>query len=403
MLETFEMKPNFAYLGNKYNLDPRTVKKYYEGYERKSTTRAKPSMLDEYADVIDEKLDYKGIKMSSIYFFLKTEKGYRGSYSTLTHYIRKHFKDKKTKTDGTHPRYETKPGEQMQFDWVESIIMINKFGERFEFNIFSAELSYSRMHKFDYSKHKTREDVIKCLINSFKYFGGVTEGILTDNMSSIVNTKENKFIKEFKMFTQDMGVNAKKCKVKHPQTKGKVEVRNKFIKWLIPYNYEFETEEDLKEILKKINIEVNNRINDTTQMKPILLYQKEKEYLNPLPSNQVLEQYLNLNVAVKVHNTSLINYKGIQYSVPKKYINKTLKIKEIDNKLYIYNNTELITIHDISSKTINYKEEHYFECLKGNIINKTDEEIEKLTKNNLELFDNLTKKKEGKKYESKKI
>ena len=113
-------------------------------------------------------------------------------------------------------------------------------------------------------------------------------------------------------------------------------------------------------------------------MKPILLYQKEKEYLKPLPSNQILEQYMNLNVAVKVHNTSLINYKGIQYSVPKKYINKTLKAKELENKLYIYDNTNLVTIHDISNQTINYKEEHYIECLKGNITNKTDEEIETL-------------------------
>ena len=395
MLETFEMKPNFTYLGNKYNLDYRTVKKYYEGYEGKSTTRERPSKLDEYADVIEEKLGYKGVKITSIHFFLKEEKGYKGSYSTLTHYIRKHYKNRKTKSDEVHPRYETNPGEQMQFDWIESITMVSKLGETFEFNVFSAELCYSRMHKFEYSKYKTREDVLKCLINTFKYYGGVPESVLTDNMSSIVNTNENQFNKEFKTFAQDMGINAKKCKVKHPETKGKVEVRNKFMKWLIPYNYEFETEEDLKEIIKKINIAVNNKINDTTQMKPILLYQKEKEYLKPLPSNQILEQYMNLNVAVKVHNTSLINYKGIQYSVPKKYINKTLKVKELENKLYIYDNTELITIHDISNKTINYKEEHYIECLKSNISNKTDEEIETLAKNNLELFDNLTKKKEG--------
>ena len=41
-LETFELKPNFTYLGNKYNFDPRTAKKYYEGYNGKSTTRVKP-------------------------------------------------------------------------------------------------------------------------------------------------------------------------------------------------------------------------------------------------------------------------------------------------------------------------------------------------------------------------
>ena len=177
-------------------------------------------------------------------------------------------------------------------------------------NIFSAELSYSRMHYFNYSKYKTREDVMNNLILAFKYYGGVTECVLTDNMSSIVNTNENKFCNEFKTFSKDIGINSKKCKVRHPFTKGKVEVRNKFMKWLIPYNYEFETEEDISKIIRKINIEVNNRVNDTTNMKPILLYQKEKEYLKPLPTNQILEHYMNLNVSVKVQNTMLIKYKG---------------------------------------------------------------------------------------------
>ena len=29
MIKTFELKPNFSYLGRKYNLDPRTVKKIF--------------------------------------------------------------------------------------------------------------------------------------------------------------------------------------------------------------------------------------------------------------------------------------------------------------------------------------------------------------------------------------
>ena len=246
------------------------------------------------------------------------------------------------------------------------------------------------MHYFNYSKYKTREDVLNNLVLTFKFYGGVTESVLTDNMSSIVNTTDKKFCKEFKAFAKDIGIIEKKCKVRHPFTKGKVEVRNKFIKWLIPYNFEFETEEDLIQIIKKINIEVNNRINDTTNMKPVLLYQKEKEYLKPLPSNQILEHYMNLSISVKVQNTMLINYKGCQYSVPKKYINKTLKIKEIDNKLYIYNNTELVVTHEINNKKINYKEEHYIEGLRNSMTNNSEEEIENLAKKNLELFDQLT-------------
>lgn len=390
VLKTYEVKPNFAFLGKKYKLDWRTIKKYYEGYEGKPSSRDKQSKLDKHYEIIKEKMALPGVKVSAVYFFLTQEKGYDGCYSSLTYYIRKHPEIRETKSNNiAHVRYETGIGEQLQFDWVEDITLINKLGEAFEFNVFSAELCYSRFHFFGYSKFKTREDVLIQLIKAFKFFAGVPKALLTDNMSSIVNTKELKFSSEFIAFAKDMGIDTNKCKVNHPFTKGKVEVRNKFMKWLIPYNYEFETEEDIIKIIEKITIQVNNKINDTTGMKPILLYSKEKEYLKPLPSNQVLEHYMNLSISVKVSNTSLINYNGNEYSVPPKYINKTLKVKELNNKLYIYDNTELIIIHDISDKKINYKEEHYIAGLKSSMPDKSDEYIDNLAKRNLLLFDEI--------------
>lgn len=388
MLKTYEIKPNFADLARKYHMDPRTIQKYYEGYEGKPTTRNKPSNLDNYYEVIKEKMALPGAKVSAVYFFLKEEKDYKGSYSSLTYFIRKHPEIGKSKSNNiAHVRYETKIGEQIQFDWVEDITLISKYGEQFKFNVFSAELSYSRFHYFGYSKFKTREDVYIQLIKTFKFFAGISNSLLTDNMSSIVNTKELKFNNEFKAFAKDMNIDIKKCKVNHPFTKGKVEVRNKFMKWLIPYNYEIETEEDIIKVIEKINNKVNTTINDTTRMKPILLYSKEKEHLKPLPPNQILEHYMNLSLSVKVSNTSLIKYNGNEYSVPPKYINQTLKVKEYDNKLHIYNNTELITIHDISDKKINYKDEHYIAGLKSCMPNKSDEYIDELAKKNLQVFD----------------
>ena len=56
----------------------------------------------------------------------------------------------------------------------------------------------------------------------------------------------------------------------------------------------------------------------------------------------------------------------------------------------VYDNTKLVVIHDISDKRINYLEEHYKEGLSSSIKHKSDEEIDKLVKENLELFDKLT-------------
>ena len=391
IMKTMEIKPNFSALAKEYNMDYRTVKRYYEGYDGKPAHHNKKSKLVEFDSIIEEKMNLKGAKVSALYFFLQEEYNYKGSYSNLTYYIRKTHKRKKQKSQGT-PRFETDIGEQIQFDWVEEITLVSKYGEIFKFNVFSAELSYSRMHYFCYSLTKTKEDVIRCLINTFKFFGGVSKELLTDNMSSIVNNSKNSFCEEFKAFLKDFNIDGKRCKIRSPNTKGKVEVRNKFIKWLVPFNNSFETEAKLIKIIEKINIKVNTKINSTTNAKPIMLYQKEKEYLSPLPSNQIISNYLNLNIPVKVSNASLIYYKGSQYSVSPKYINKTLKIKVDNNKLYIYDNTKLIQVHNLTNKTINYNDSDYKALLTNSMPYKDEKDINEMAKKNLELFEHLIKK-----------
>ena len=129
--------------------------------------------------------------------------------------------------------------------------------------------------------------------------------------------------------------------------------------WLIPYNGEFETEEELIKIIDEITKKVNKQVNSTIGVPPIMSFQKEKEYLKPLPSNKIINSYLYDTITAKVSNESLFYYKGSKYSVPIKFINHTLNLKEENNKLYVYYNKELITIHNICENKINYKDEHY--------------------------------------------
>lgn len=75
------------------------------------------------------------------------------------------------------------------------------------------------------------------MVNVFKTIGGIPVHALTDHMSSIVNTKSKKFYPEFAHFSKDMGFIPKKCKVREPETKGKVESQNRFMDWLKPYNF----------------------------------------------------------------------------------------------------------------------------------------------------------------------
>ena len=387
IMKTLNIKPNYSALSRKYGMDRRTVKKYHEGYEGKSKTRNKGSILDKYKDEIKEKLNLTGATINGTYQYF-TKKENIGTYSNFYKYVQKEKLMPKRKNN-VHPRFETEFGKQLQFDWKEDLRMISKHGEIFEFNIFSATLGASRLHIFLYSRNKTRIDVQRCLIKTFEYIGGVPEELLTDNMSSIVDTKTKKFRKEFISFVNDMNTKAKKCKVRHPYTKGKDEAANRFMSWLVPYNNEFKDEEELIKIIEEINKKVNRQINSSIGTTPIMLYQKEREYLQPLPNEKVRKQYLEETTRVKVTNESLFYYKKRRYSVPTKFINTTLEIQEDNNKLYVYYNRDLITMHEISEKNINYKEEHYIEGLTKVLKNLEQDEIEKLAKENLERLDRL--------------
>ena len=127
------------------------------------------------------------------------------------------------------PRYETSPGIQAQVDWKEDISIKNKFGKIFTFHVFSYKLGYSRYPVFIYKSSRTREDVIDCLIASFKNTGGVPKEILFDNMSSLVTFKDGHatISPKIQAFAKDFNFKIKRCKPYHPFTKVKVEAANK--------------------------------------------------------------------------------------------------------------------------------------------------------------------------------
>jgi hypothetical protein len=245
------------------------------------------------------------------------------------------------------------------------------------------------MHKFTYSITRTEEDVIRCLINSFLYYGGVPKEILTDNMSAIVNPKTKKISSTFLQFSKDFNFKIKRCRVGKPETKGKVESSNRFLSRLIPYNYEFSNESELIELIDKLSDEVNLEINQTTNVSPFLLFGKECMKLSPLPSDEIIDFYMNYQKSVKVHKDSLIYYKGKRYSVPPEFIGKTLKVREDDRCVYIYNGHEIIRVYEASDSLIDYNESDYKLLMQSKLKWKEIEDIEKLSLENLELLSGL--------------
>jgi transposase len=389
ILKSYNMKPNFSELARIYGLDRHTIKKYYENGGKKVIERKRDSGFDQYKDEIINLMSKPGVTKKAVYEYLKDKYKNIPSYSTFRYYtINNHITLHKSTTP--HVRFETKPGDQLQVDWKESMKLTSKHGEVFEFNVLTSTLGFSRYHKFIYSKTKTTEDFIRCVIDTLNHLGGVPKHILTDNMSAVVSITNGtkKKHSKIKQFESDLGIKIKLCKARTPETKGKDESSNRFLAWLRPYDGEFEDENELISILNKINSKVNLENNQTTKIPPSVLFEKEKEYLNPLPNKVLLDSYVE-NVDIQtVPQTLLVNYKGNGYSVPNKFINKRVKIVPIDDKLYIYYNTDLVIIHNITSKKFNYNESHYKAALGITIKNK-NLDIEQIAKDNLALLDRI--------------
>ena len=331
-----------------------------------------------------------GISIKAAYEYLrhkyeKEGKEFNITYAGIRNHLWKMGIKPTNKAPKPHIRYETKPGEQLQVDWKEDLKMTTIRGEVLAFHIFTGTLGYSRLHTFIYSETKTTEDVIRCIIEALKQLGGVPRIILTDNMSSIVSYRGNRRVKNetIHQFEKDIGVQIKLCRPRSPQTKGKDESANRFINWLKPYDGQVADKEELIKIIRQINQRVNEQVNQTTNLPPITLFQKEKEYLSPLPNELLLESYIREVKTQVVPPTLLVRYKGAEYSVQKQFINKRVKIVPIEDKLYIYHNTQIAAIHTLSDQRINYDLSHYTEALRESL---NEDEIEKKAIENLELL-----------------
>lgn len=253
--------------------------------------------------------------------------------------------------------------------------------------MFSVTLGYSRLHLFIYSRHKTEQDVIRCLIEVIKRLGGRCKIFKTDNMSAIVScTKDGKHIHpSVKKFFDDLDSELQLCKVKSPETKGKCESANRFVNWIKAFDYKVENEEEIIHIIENhITNKCNQEKNQSTLIPPIALFNKEKEFLLPVGNKVLMENYITNHTRSKVQATLLVNYDGKGYSVPKKYLGQIMDLYVVSSELYIYHNKKLVTIHTITQKRVNYKSEHYKEGLSSALSKDTSlEDIEELALKNL--------------------
>ncbi len=390
------IKPNFAALGRQYGCDYRTAKaKYYEELNTEkgivSEEKIRKHIIDEYKGLIIDKLEnIPGISAYSIYYFLKVEKGYKGSYETIKNFVREN-KDKRKQP--AEIRVEPIIGKSAQVDWKEDLKLTSKSNEVFIINLFLMRLHYSKKFYATLTIDKKRDEVKKCIVLSLEYFGGIPREIWFDNMATVMvkEDKHKKVHNEIKQLGSDLGFIPILCQSRRPKTKGTVENLAKLCDRLLSYNNEFETLEDLIKIVNTFNEECGKEKSQAHNKIVNDVFEEEKKYLIPLPNKNILEKYKQTIEYRKVSQDSMIIYRGNRYSVPTRFIGSYLGLRIIDNQVYIYDNTDLIRCHIITNNNLNYNDEDKMEILKSDLLyGLSDEEIKnKIDNTDLQIYDFL--------------
>ncbi len=399
ILENFnsEVRMNYSALARKFDCDARTVKKYMQNPNQVKQSSRKQrqviSKLKEYEPIIIDKYDNFKSTAMSIYGFIKTL-GYRGSYSLVKQFLSKH---KKTQLNKAIIRFETLPGIQAQVDWKENKTMITKSGKVITFNIFVIVLGYSRKRYFQITESRSQPILFDCLINAFKFFGGIPKEILFDNMKTVVNKNKNFIGKlelnsKFEQFAKDMFFKILACRPYKPQTKGKVEASVRLSNRLDAYNKEFETFEELQKITQNINLEVNEQVSQATLETANSRFEREKIKLLTLPSDNILFSYKYPLSIYKVSRESNISFKGKKYYTSPFYIGKKIELfQQNNNTIDLYYDSQFIQSHVISNKIHNATEDIMIKIYESKYVNElSNADIEKKAKEALANFDYLT-------------
>ncbi len=160
-----------------------TVRKYLRGAPPPKARPTRPSKLDPFKDQIRRWMVADHLYNCETMLPRLHALGYTGGISILKDFVH----PLRPARAGHRPvrRYETAPGEQLQFDWAE--FTYEHDGACRKLFGFTAVLSYSRMRFVVFVKRCDTATLIRCLMDACEYFGGLPRAMLTDRMRPLAS------------------------------------------------------------------------------------------------------------------------------------------------------------------------------------------------------------------------
>ena len=344
MIREKAQKGKSAYaIGMELGISKNTVKRYIDKpkavHGLKGRTR--PSKLDPFKPKINEMME-NGIFNCIVILERLQDIGYTGGITIIKDYV-KPFRP--ARSTPAVRRYETLPGKQAQMDWGITHY-IDERGNIHKTPAFIMIMGSSRSKYVGFTKRCDFYSLLRCMVNAFEYYGGVPEVVLTDRMKTVIDGSEaGKPIwnSRFEDFAADMGFVPKVCKVRKPQTKGKVERLVDYVKDNFLPGRQFKDLYDLNSQALEWCKKVDSKIHGTTGEIPLEALGKEP--LLPLPDKAVRDKYRW--ETRKVTRDGFVSYDGAKYGMPWQYSGKEVRVRICGDFFEAYDGEVRIARHKV--------------------------------------------------------
>lgn len=363
-------------IATRLGISRQTVKKYCEGNThpdvRKVYTRQPDVITEDVKSFIlscfhqdeAENLTKQKHTAKRIYDRLVSEKAFSGSYSAVRVAVRN------LKAEHMVPKYadiplDYDPGDAIQIDWGEATVYINN--QKTKINFFCGRLCSSCDIFVQAYYSQNLESFLEAQQTMFDYFRGILKRLIFDNAKVAVREGFGRHAKAtdgYKSFAAHYAFKTDFCNIASGNEKGLVEKLVGYARrnFMVPVPRVSSLYELNQSLLKDcLNYRNTHKIESRSQSVKEA-YEQELYFLRPIP---VFRFDTSRTITPIVGDYSTVRFEKNNYSVPVRYLRKSVIVKGYANEVCIYYNGEIIASFDrlYGSGKTTYRLEHYIDLL----------------------------------------
>jgi transposase len=239
--------------------------------------RPAPTKLDAYKALIETRLAaYPELSAVRLLAEIRAA-GFAGSYTQLKAFVRQ---VRPTPTPEPVTRFETPAGRQAQVDFARFAF---PWGVRYALLVV---LGYSRLLWCRFYQRQDMRTLIDGLEDAFRYFGGVPQELLFDQMKAVITRdlrlQGGALVRnlEFLRFAHHWSFTPRACRPYRAQTKGKVERPVRYLRDNFAYGRTFAHDADLDQQRRQwLDDIANARVHATTRERPRDRFDRDERLL----------------------------------------------------------------------------------------------------------------------------